>query len=736
MQSSPLKGDVLNTKRNIAARAGRWSARHRKTAIFGWLAFVIVAFMVGGMTGTNNIENKDSGVGESGAAMKAMSDAFPDEKAGEQVLLQSKKLSASDPAFKAAVADVGERLGKTKHVEELESPYKTGDISKDGHSALVKYEIPGDELEVADRVEAPLAAIAASAKANPQTRIEPFGDASFAKGVKDLEGDDFSKAEKTSLPLTLIVLVFAFGALVAAGVPLLLALTGVFATLGLVGPVSQISPVSPAIMQVILLVGLAVGVDYAMFYMRRVKEARLEGHDNETAIEIAASTSGRAVLISGMTVMISMAGMYLAGASTFASFATGTIMVVAVAVIGSLTVLPAVLSALGDKVNKGRVPGLDRLKRRVSEYGVWSRIIDRVLRRPLLSAVVSGGLLVALAVPTLGMNLGTPGLEAMPKIAVIQTYDRIQDAFPTENVPVMAVVEASDVTGSKVTGAIADLNERTSAQPGLFKGPADVEVSDDRSVAVVSVPGAGNGTDKASNEALDEFRSLADASFGSLEGVTVNIGGENASSRDFSEVLTSHIAYVFAFVLSAAFLLLLVTFRSLVIPIKAILLNLLSVGAAYGLLVTVFQTGLADKLGLESTGSIVAWLPPFLFVILFGLSMDYHVLILTRVREAFDDGMSTEDAVSHGIKSTAGVVTSAAIVMVGVFGLFGLMSTVDMQQMGIGLAAAVLIDATLIRGVLLPATMKLLGDRNWWLPAKLQWLPKVQTEREVVAATT
>jgi uncharacterized membrane protein YdfJ with MMPL/SSD domain len=440
-------------------------------------------------------------------------------------------------------------------------------------------------------------------------------------------------------------------------------------------------------------------------------------------------------LISGFTVMVAMAGMYLGGISNFASFATGTIMVVAVAVLGSLTVLPATLSALGHRIEKGRVPLLGRLRNRVGKVGIWSRVLDRVLRRPLLSAIVSAGVLIALTIPVLGMETSLGGTDDNSRdIPVMQTYDRIQAAFPSEGSAELVVIKSNDATSQEVVSGIKELEAEAAARPALFEGQPSVELNSDKTVASLTLPTTGNGTDDLSNKAVDALRGeIVPSTVGKVNGVEAYTTGEAAATGDFNDAMIGHLPYVFAFVLSAAFLLLLVTFRSIVIPLKAIVLNMLSVGSAYGLLTLVFQHGLGEALGLGS-GPIAAWLPLFLFVILFGLSMDYHVFILTRIREAFDRGMSSEDAVAHGIKSTAGVVTSAAIVMVAVFSMFALSSELQMQQMGIGLAAAVLIDATIIRGVLLPATMKLLGDWNWYLPTKLGWLPKVTVEAEVAPA--
>jgi uncharacterized membrane protein YdfJ with MMPL/SSD domain len=727
------------TNNNIAARVGRWSVRHRKTAILGWLAFVFVALAVGfNLVPQKEIDPNDGMPGESGKAGQVLTDAFP-KKSSEQVLIQSETLDARDPQFKAAAADVTQRLEGTKGVDEVLGPYESGSgqISKDGHSALVTFDLKGDSDAAEKTVVRTLAAVHAAAKAHPELRISEAGDTSINKAAMDKSNEEMGSATMMSVGLTLFILLFAFGAIVAAGVPVLLGLTSVGATVGLLGPVSQIAPVDASVTHVVLLVGMAVGVDYSLFYVKRAREERAAGRENDAAIEAAAATSGRAVVISGFTVMVAMAGMYLGGISNFASFATGTIMVVAVAMIGSLTVLPAMLSKLGDRVEKGRVPLLGRLRKRMNGVGLWSRFLDRVLRRPLVSALVAAGVLVALALPALGMQTSLGGTDDNSRdLPVMRTYDRIQAAFPSEGSSEVVVVKADDVTSAPVVSAIQDLESKAEAKSELFEGQPTVELSSDKTVATVALPTTGNGTDDLSNQAVDALRDdLVPGTVGKLDGVEAYTTGEAAATGDFNDAMIGHLPLVFAFVLSAAFLLLLVTFRSIVIPIKAIVLNMLSVGSAYGLLVLVFQNDWAESLlGFEGNGAIAAWLPLFLFVILFGLSMDYHVFIITRIREAFDRGMTTEDAVADGIKSTAGVVTSAAIVMVAVFSMFAMSSELQMKQMGIGLAAAVLIDATIIRGVLLPATMKLLGDWNWWLPSKLGWLPKVSTEPEVQPA--
>jgi uncharacterized membrane protein YdfJ with MMPL/SSD domain len=719
-------------KRNLAARAGYWSAKHRKIAIGGWLAFVVIAFVLGGAIGTKSLADDDAGNGSSQVADRAITKADFADKADEQVLVQArggKTITAKDPEFKAAVTDVVSKLKGAHNTIDVASPFakgNAGQISKDGKSALVTFSVPGDDDVVDDKVVSSLNATAAAQKLHPDLRIEQFGDASADKALGASLDDDFKRAEFLSLPITLLILVVAFGALVAAGVPLLLAITAVVGTLGLVGPISQLVPMEDSANSVILLVGLAVGVDYSMFYLRRKMEERDAGRSSEAALEFAAATSGQAVLVSGVTVLIAMAGMFLAGNAVFTSFAVGTMLVVAVAVLGSVTVLPAVLSKLGDKVDKGRVPFIGRLRH--SNHGesrVWGWVIDRALARPVVSVVAAGGILIVLALPALNMKTINPGAAGLPHdLPIMQTYERIQSAFPGGPLPALAVVQAKDVTSPAVTKGIDELKATAS-------GPSSVLVSPNKQVAIVSLPLPGNGTDDRSDSALMKLRDQTiPSTIGRVAGTETNVTGMTAGSKDFNDKMTSRLPVVFAFVLGLAFLLLLVTFRSIVIPLKAIVLNLLSVGAAYGVLTYVFQYGhFEGLLNFRSVGGITSWLPLFLFVILFGLSMDYHVFIISRIKEAVDGGMSTDKAVAHGIKATAGVVTSAAVVMVAVFAIFASLSMIEFKQMGVGLAVAILLDATLVRAVLLPAAMKLLGERNWYLPRGLNWLPKWEHDK-------
>ena len=616
-------------------------------------------------------------------------------------------------------------------VGDIDSPFARGNgaqISPDRHSALVNFEFKSsaeDAMNISKPVED---AVAAVQKSHPELLIAEFGDGSSAREVEGQFTKDLGKAGLLSLPVTLIILLIAFGALFAAGIPLLLALTSVIATMFLIALPSHLMPVDAQVKEVILLIGLAVGVDYSLFYLKREREERAAGRSESAALEAAAATSGRSVLISGLTVMIAMAGMFFAGDPGFSSFALGTIMVVAIAMLGSLTVLPALLSKLGDRVDKGRVPLLHQLQRDNGEGRVWGWILDRVLARPGLSAVIAGSVLVAIAVPALGMKTVQVTPEALPQnLKAVQTYNRIENTFPGELHTATVVVKAADVNAPDVQAAVAALRKRATASV-VQHGSIKTDTNAERTAETITVPLAGNGSDAASEAGVTRLRKdIVPATLGTLDDVEYGVTGGTAIDMDGRSGMKKSAPLVFAFVLIFAFILLLVSFRSLVIAAKAVILNLLSVAAAYGVLVLVFQHGWGKGLiGFEYTGGIISFLPIFMFVILFGLSMDYHVFIVSRIREARDRGLSTEQAVAHGIKTTAGVVTSAAIVMVCVFAVFATGSIILLQQLGIGLAAAILIDATIVRAVLLPASMMLLGDRNWYLPKWLEWLPDLE----------
>ncbi len=624
-------------------------------------------------------------------------------------------------------------------IKNLRSPYEAGrgaQISADGHTAMVQFDMKGDNKLATKRIDAVTTATAGVAKRHPRFFVGEAGSISSGKALNDTVAKQLAQAGERSVPLTLLILLVVFGALVAAGVPLLLALTAVIGTIGLVALPSHIVPMDPNVTAVLLLVGLAVGVDYSLFYVKREREERSSGKNHQAALEAAAATSGRSVLISGVTVMIAMAGMLLSGDQTYLSFGIATMLVVAVAMLGSLTVLPALLSKLGDRIEKGRIPFLGRLRRSSGENRFWSAILTPALRHPLVSVITATAVLLVTAAPALHMHTLQTGVDSLPKgMPTVATIDRIQKAFPGSAEPALVAIQA-DTDAPATKTAIASLR-RAALASGRMRGPIEVDVNKAHTVARVAIPLNGNGTDATSMAALRTLRdTILPATVGKLPNTTYAVTGGTAASADENTLLKHAWPLVFGFVLTFAFLLLLVSFRSIVIAAKAIVLNLLSVGAAYGVLVAIFQKGWGEGvLDFDSNGGIASWLPIFMFVILFGLSMDYHVFILSRIREAYDRGLTTEEAVAHGIKTTAGVVTSAAVVMVGVFSIFATLPILDMKEMGIGLAAAVLIDATIVRAVLLPATMKLLGEANWYLPNWLRWLPRVEAHDEAAPAT-
>ncbi|MCX4588438.1 MMPL family transporter [Streptomyces sp. NPDC059837] len=723
--------------RGIAARAGGWSARHRWAAVGIWVLFVVLAMGIGSAAGRVDVKESDQLKGETHTAAKIIEDAGIEEPASESVLIQGKDASvkATDADFRAAVTAVVKAVEGTGKVTDVTSPYDTKTISRDGRSALVQFDMRGDAETAGDRVEPVLNAVKGVQKDHAGLRIEEIGGASMQKTFSDAFGDDFKKAEYSAVPVALGILLIAFGALVAALLPVALAVTAIMATMGLMGIVSHLQPMSDTANSVMLLVGLAVGVDYCLFYLRREREEREAGRDAGAALRIAAATSGRAIVVSGVTVCVAMAGMLFTGLAEFEAMGLASLMVVAVAMVGSVTVLPALLSLLGERVEKGRLPFLHPDKRRArgkrvrsAEEGsrFWSAVLRVVLAKPAVSLVVAAGALLAIAAPALGMKTQqlTLDKEFGNSLPIVGTYNRVNDAFPGGSEPAEVVVKAHDIDAADVKSALADF--RTEAiSSGASRGPVDIKVHAAQNVAFVYVPLVGGSDQDKAEKSLQLLRDkVRPDTLGKVDGVQAPITGQVAGSHDFSDQLLGSVAPVFAFVVVFAFLLMLLSFRSLTIAITSIVLNLLSVAAAYGILVAVFQHGWgASLVGAEGVGAIITWLPLFLFVILFGLSMDYHVFVVSRIREARLRGRDTKDAIRHGVVTTAGVVTSAAVIMVAVFAIFGTLSMQSMKQMGVGLAAAVLIDATIIRGVLLPAVMALLGERNWYLPKWLNRLP-------------
>jgi RND superfamily putative drug exporter len=695
------------------ASIGRWSARRPWRAIALWLGFVVVAAALGVASGIKSLDN--GAVGESARGYALMNQHNAWGPAREYGYLHSDSLTTRAPAFRAAIRDVHDRMSR-------ELGFLHVRLASDGHTALVvgqwTHPVSIDALRVS---------VVAAGRAHPAVDIEETGDISASDARDRVVSSDLHRAELLSVPVTLLVLLFAFGAIVAALVPVLLAITAVIAAFGLLGPISQQFALDDATKTVVLLIGMAVGVDYALFYVIRSRQERHRGLPSHEALEITARTSGRTVIVSGTTVAIAMAGMYIIGSKVFNGIASGTIAVIACAVIGSVTVLPAVLELLGSKIDRGHIPLLPHLHTDATKSRFWPAVIDRVLRRPILSCALSVGLLVLLALPALGMRVSKPSNEALsaqnePELA---TFAKVRAAFPSTAEPAIVVAAGPADQRAAAQRALTRL-ERLAVARGIATPPFTVNGGSDGLAASLDLPLTGAGDNTASRRAIELLRDdLVPSTLGRVPGVETAVTGVTAEDLDFTRQMKHGVPYVIVFVLALAFLLLLVAFRSIVVPLKAIVLNLLSVGASYGVLVLVFQHHWAQGLlGFKSDGAIISWLPIFLFVVLFGLSMDYHVFILSRVREAVDGGMATRDAVRYGITVTAGVVTSAALVMVGVFSLFGTLSTLDVKQAGVGLAVAVLLDATVVRAVLLPSSMELLGEWNWYLPRFLRRLPK------------
>ena len=694
---------------------GRWSIHHPRIALAAWLAFVVFCLALGVISGTKTLDN--GAVGESARGYAIMDRDGLWDPAHELAYLHARRA----PVPRPAIADVARRFRALGLAPELK-------VSADRRSAVVL--VPLTRQVTVERIRA---AVAAVARAHPELTIAETGDISADQARNRTVNRDLHRAELLSIPVTLVVLLFAFGALTAALVPVLLALTAVAAGLGLLGPLSQLFPVQDSAKTVVLLIGMAVGVDYALFFVVRSRAERRRGAAVDQALETTLRTSGRAVVVSGATVAIAMSGMYIVGVKTLSGIATAAIAVIACAVLAAVTALPATLRLLGPRIDRGRIPILPHAH---TDEGsrFWSALIDRLTRRPLLAAALSVALLAALSYPALSLKISKPSDLALTAQSdpALKTLAAVRRAFPSAGEAADVAVEAP-VRVPQLAKQLARLGRLAVAQ-GIANEPVDpirTVATPTGSAGALLLPLTGNGANPSSRHALDALRQrLIPATVGQIRGAQAAVTGPTAEDVDFTRQIRHALPYVLGFVLLLAYGLLLVAFRSIVVPLKAIVLNLLSVGAAYGVLALVFQHRWAEPiLGFHSNGTIVSWLPLFLFVVLFGLSMDYHVFILSRVREAVDRGERTETAVRRSIASTGGVITAAAVVMVGVFALFGTLSSLELKQAGVGLAAAVLIDATLIRSVLLPATMKLLGDWNWYLPRQLAWLPRVAHEQ-------
>jgi uncharacterized membrane protein YdfJ with MMPL/SSD domain len=735
------------------ARVAGWSARHRSPVFALWFVVTIGLFAgslaAGGTRAVEAVSNNERAKYEAGEAYVVYGDA--NASVGQQapasqqflMLVSSAERTVDDPGFAADVKAITARLAALQStvdgvagpvierlVDPVGVPASAGLVSADRTTVRIVGRVMGDGAVLASRLD-PLPALITQIKADyPADRIHALNNTLANNEISELINGGLDASLRLTIPLTFFILLIAFGAVVAAVIPLILAITALLAAFGILGLYSQaISPVSPYASQLVVLIGLAVAVDYSLFMLTRFRTERRHGRTKLAAIDVASNTAGRAVFFSGLAVMISIGGLFLLDDPLFRSMAVGTISVVFVAVVGSLTFLPATLAILGDGVNRLRIPivGRDREEGR----GIWATVVRSVMGRPVIAAVVTAVLLVLIASPVVRLHMGQADFTSFPdSLDGVQAVNLLNEKWPSgSDLDLSVVVTRADEAPTKA--AIDRMTTAVLAIQGL-SGPPTTTISADGHVAFVSYIMAGGSNDIRNQDIIREVRStVVPAAFAGLTGVRALVTGDAAYTLDIVNFYARGMPLVMAFVLTLSFALLLVAFRSIVIPIKAILLNLLSTGAAFGLLVLVFQDGwLHEQLGFKP-GPVESFIPVFIFTILFGLSMDYHVFILTRIKEARDHGLSSNEAVARGISITSGTVTSAAAIMVVVFSVFVTLELTIIKQLGFGLAVAVFLDATIVRSVLLPASMRLLGEWNWWLPSWLGWLPHVTIEGDV-----
>jgi RND superfamily putative drug exporter len=705
----------------LIERVAGWSVRHRFLAVLGWLTLVVFAVLSSALMPGDGARSVDPG--DSGRAQQALRSQRVYEPIRESVLVQARASGAprllDDPSGRATIEDLVAALLESVAVVDLRSPLSPDGVallSQDGRSGLITFQVAGSDDQRVANYEAAVGVIEAVTARHPDMRLAQAGDRSLSVAVDQAIQEDFQRSELISLPLTVVILLIVFGSLVAAGIPLLLAATTVAGTFGFLQSIGHWMPINSAASSMVLLIGVAVGIDYSLFYIRRAREEHAAGRDITEALRITARTSGHAVVVSGLTVMLCVCGLLFTGLDNLQGLAVGAVLVVGLAMIGSVTVLPALLSLLGRRVDSGRIPWLGRRRTAAAQSRAWSAVAHAVVRRPLLWGGVATAALVVVALPALGMRLQDAAVtDSLPRsVPAVDAAIRMQEAFPGAATPSRVVIwraDGRDVDGPAVRQAIDELRRRVA-------GPVAV-VEVDRAL-VVRIPLPGGGTDATSNAALKTLRDdVLPATLGKVDGAEYAVAGRTAFAHDFTDVVRGRSPVVYAFVLVMAFILLMVAFRSVAIPAVSIMLNLLSIGAAYGVVTWVFQDGhLASALGFTPYGGVVGWQPLFMFVILFGLSMDYHIFILSRVRERWTAGATAHDAVVAGISSSAGVVSSAAVIMTGVFSVFITLGAIEYKMLGVGMAVAVIIDATIVRGVVLPAALALLGARAWTLPGR------------------
>ncbi len=694
----------------VPMKAARWSAEHPWRAILGWIAFVAVAVGLAVGVPTHESTDADYRIGESGRADAMIADAGLVQPDTENILVTARSGELDRARAEQAAAALVAGARAANGVADVAEPQ----WNQDRTALLVSVELAGgtDDATAVQEVTRQVQAD------QPGLEVRESGDLSLDAAIDDQVAADLGSAETISLPVTLVLMLLAFGALIAAGIPVLLAGTSVAATLGLMGAVSHLVPSDPTVSSMIVLIGMAVGVDYSLFYLKREREERAAGRSTLDAVEIAARTSGHSILVSGGAVIASMAGLFVVGNVTFNSLAVGAILVVAVAVLGSITVLPALLVKLGRWADRPRVPFLWRLNRRIGRGGISGRLLRPVVRHPVVALALSGVVVLGLAVPALGMKTHSATLDTLPtSIAEVQTIKDISASFPAdEGASATVVVTAEPGSADRVRAALGRLTDRAVGTGDFVASGRGVQTSADGGTSLIVLGMPYDETDPRVNAALRDLRAeLVPAELDGLAGAEHAVGGGAAESLDFADQQDGRLLLVIGFVLLLTMLIMAMTFRSVPLAIVSTVLNVASVGAAFGVLTLVFQDGWGSgALDFTSPGFVIDWLPLFVLVVLVGLSMDYHVFVLSRIREHVGRGLPTRLAVEQGITDTAGVVTSAAAVMVSVFAIFATLSMVEMKMMGVGLSAAILLDATLIRLVMLPAILVLLGERAWW----------------------
>jgi uncharacterized membrane protein YdfJ with MMPL/SSD domain len=708
------------------------SARHPGRVLGMWLVVCVLAVVAIVTLLGLTTEGEPTNNPESQRADDARLAAFPPDPSTtttDIVVIRSATLTVDSPQFEAYVREfVGDdeitALGRARTYLDDESGSL---VSEDRHATIVPIALlDDDETEaLVEKVEA--------LEEGSAFDVSVTGDETLDYDFNLLSQEDLENGElKFGLPAALIILLLVFGAVVAGLIPLLMSIVSIVVALGLTALVSQQFELSIFVVNMLTGMGLALGIDYSLFVVSRFREERSRGRGEHAAIEVSGATASRAVLFSGTVFVVAMFGMLLVPNSIMRSLAVGAILVGIVSVVAALTLLPAVLGLLGDKVDALRIPIVGRRSVEASnpEGRFWGAIVRRVLRRPGLSLALSAGLLVALALPVFRIDVGTSGVTTLPdRFVSKQGFVALEESFPgTTTDPAEIVV--SNASEEDVTQAIEALRASLSADDDRF-GEGELERSLDGQVAVLSVPVVGDPSTPEAVDAVRELRAETIPETFAGTGAEVLVGGTTSENIDYFDSVIDPAPYVIAFVLLLTFLLLTVVFRSVVVAATSVGLNLLSVGAAYGLLVLVFQEGVgADLLGFQQVDTIEAWVPLFLFSVLFGLSMDYQVFLLSRIKERYDESGDTTDAVTFGVGSTARIITGAALIIVAVFSGFARGDLVMFQQMGFGVAVALLIDATIIRSVLLPSTMKLLGEWNWYFPRWLEWLPRLQVEGE------